>query len=203
MLRGQIQKMITRYNTVQVIYLDVERLSGVKDTLIVHIQNKLAAALNLHTGDYISVSGEIRTLNIYDKQHKMKVLVYAYANNVDIITEEESKGDNNTLDITGALCKIRPLRTTPSGRMIVEGILAVEHLRHRFSYVPLIFWGNDAALIDKYKVGVSVSLQGRLQSRTYYSKKREQYETAYEVSVTYVNTPEEDKGNYTGEEDNE
>jgi primosomal replication protein N len=168
-----------------------ERLSGISDTLIVHAQHKLVSMLDLKLNDYIEIKGSVRTANarINEKTGSRNcVLVYVYAFDINRLTEEERS--ENTLNAYGTLCKMSEIRTTDSGRIIIDGILKTkrkpDESDHKYDYIPVVFWGNNAVLINKITTQNPITISGRFQSRQYYSTKREQFETAYEVSVNNV-----------------
>ena len=76
-------------------------------------------------------------------------------------------------------------RRTPLGREICDLMLAVNRRYGRCDYLPCIAGGALAQRCAALSVGDRLSLEGRLQSRTY--KKvvdgREEERTAFEVSV--------------------
>lgn len=178
-------------------YLEVERLSGVIDLLTVHAQKRLIDVLKLQPDDYIRLEGEIRTVDLTVTENDItrnRVLVYVYAENIDLLDGPENiPSDNNIFEGEGNICKLQPVRRTASGRLITDAILSVHRRGAKYDFIPLIFWGSDAVLMDKMDVGTTISIKGRFQSRAYYSTRRERYEIAYEVSVfnLIVKEPEE------------
>ena len=91
----------------------------------------------------------------------------------------------NRIRLSGVLCKPPTLRCTPLGREICDIILAVNRRYGRADYLPLIAWGTVARQTSILAVGARLTVEGRIQSRTY-TKNLEtgpQERVAYEVSV--------------------
>ena len=82
---------------------------------------------------------------------------------------------------------------TPLGRSICDMILAVNRRYGRADYLPCIAWGKVAAKIAEMQVGDRLTLEGRVQSRTYIKQTDAGSEerTAYEVSVMQLLDDEE------------
>lgn len=70
------------------------------------------------------------------------------------------------------------------GREICDIILAVNRRYGRADYLPLIAWGTVARQTSILAVGARLTVEGRIQSRTYTKNLRPPQErVAYEVSV--------------------
>ena len=123
------------------------------------------------------------------ENQSMTALISAFAR---ALTEEEGP-DENRLELTGTLCKLPSLRTTPLGRTICDMILAVNRRYGRADYLPCIAWGSLAHRCGELEVGDRLRLNGRLQSRVYTKTVEERLEerTAFEVSVMYMEPWEE------------
>ena len=93
--------------------------------------------------------------------------------------------DRNLILLSGTLCKPPNLRTTPMGRDICDLMLAVNRHYGRSDYLPCITWGARACETALWDVGTRVSLEGRLQSRSYIKvlDTGAVERTAFEVSV--------------------
>ena len=100
------------------------------------------------------------------------------------LSQEEGE-DENRLELSGTLCKLPVLRTTPLGRTICDMILAINRRYGRADYLPCIAWGSLAYRCGSMGVGDRLSLEGRLQSRVYTKEIDGQLQerTAFEVSV--------------------
>jgi len=86
------------------------------------------------------------------------------------------------------LCKPPNLRVTPMGRDICDLMLAVNRKYGRSDYLPCITWGLRAREASYWDTGTTVSLEGRIQSRSYIKliDSEPVEKTAFEVSVTEI-----------------
>ena len=75
--------------------------------------------------------------------------------------------DRNLILLSGTLCKPPKYRRTPLGPDICDLMLAVNRHYGRSDYLPCITWGARACETALWDVGTRVSLEGRLQSRSY------------------------------------
>lgn len=60
-------------------------------------------------------------------------------------------------------------------------------------YIPCIFWGDNAVISSQWKIGMNISIFGRMESRIYYKSidNIKEKKTAYEVSVSKLKDVEE------------
>ena len=131
-------------------------------------------------GSPLTVRGEVRTFNNRSGVgSRLVVSVFART-----LAQDEGE-DENRLELSGTLCKPPILRATPLGRTICDMILAVNRRYGRADYLPCIAWGSLAYRCGAMEVGDRLSLEGRLQSRTYTKEidGQPQKRTAFEVSV--------------------
>ena len=160
--------------------LQVPRLSGTPDTLPV------LAAVRLE--DPLRVRGQLRSFNNRSGVGNRLVLtVYAQA------MEPGSGEPCNRILLSGALCKPPIFRRTPLGRSICDLMLAVSRRYGRADYLPVIAWGQLAVQAARLQVGDTLSLEGRVQSRTYRKVLEDgtaQERVAYEVSAMHLLEPE-------------
>ena len=99
----------------------------------------------------------------------------------------------NRIRLCGAVCKPPVLRSTPLGREICDILLAVNRRCGRSDYLPVIAWGQLAVQAARLQVGDTLSLEGRVQSRTYRKVLDDgtaQERVAYEVSAMHLLEPE-------------
>lgn len=160
--------------------LEVERLSGAVDTLNIVASEELLSACPVIPGQSYRSVGEVRSFNNRSGVGSRLVITF-FAKAL-----EPSPADSeNRLELTGVLCKAPNLRRTPLGREICDLLLAVNRRYGRADYLPCITWGALARQCGELEVGDTVSLTGRLQSRTYRKMvgDREEERTAYEISV--------------------
>lgn len=167
----------TRYFTFP---LAVRRLSGSEDCLNVIVPEGLLSECPVRRGETLEVEGEVRSFNNKSGQGS-RLVITLYARSLT-----RSSGEPyNALTLSGVLCKSPVFRRTPLGREICDLMLAVNRRYGRSDYLPCIAWGALAQRCAAMSVGDRLSLEGRLQSRSY--KKvvdgREEERTAFEVSV--------------------
>lgn len=165
--------------------LAVSRLSGVQDTLNVLVSQQELDSRRPQEGDEVTVMGEVRSFNNRSGQGSRLVIT--------VLAQKlrwEQGEDDNRLTLTGALCKPPIYRRTPLGRDICDLMLAVNRRYGRSDYLPCIAWGSLAQRGGALPVGAKLTLEGRLQSRTYMKRleDREEERTAFEVSVMSMET---------------
>ena len=156
--------------------LQVPRLSGTPDTLPVLVPEALLTAVRLE--DPLRVRGQLRSFNNRSGVGNRLVLtVYAQA------MEPGSGEPCNRILLSGALCK----------PPIFDLMLAVSRRYGRADYLPVIAWGQLAVQAARLQVGDTLSLEGRVQSRTYRKVLEDgtaQERVAYEVSAMHLLEPE-------------
>lgn len=186
--------------------LATERVSGIKDIIPVIVEEDAEAFKNLVAidqekdilGAKLLVTGRIRTRNLKgeDNNHsKLYISVRAQE-----IKDQDYTGDTNGVVMTGWVCKIGEMRTTPRGIRITDVTLACwrEDGSNVSDYIPAIMWNGTAArAAESLKVGDCIEVRGRLQSREY-TKELEHGEaevrTCYELSIErYEEQPVEQK----------
>ena len=161
------------------VYLQVPRLSGQVDVLPVLLPGALAA--QTAADRLLRVRGQLRSFNNRSGVGSRLVLT-VYAQELQPGLDEPQ----NQIALSGALCKPPVFRRTPLGRSICDLMLAVPRRYGRADYLPVIAWGQLAVRTGRLQVGDELSLQGRVQSRTYrkvLESGQEEERTAYEVSV--------------------
>lgn len=166
--------------------LQVPRLSGTPDILPVLVPETLVP--QVETGAELRVRGQLRSFNNRSGVGNRLVLtVYAQA------MEPGSGEPCNRILLSGALCKPPIFRRTPLGRSICDLMLAVSRRYGRADYLPVIAWGQLAVQAARLQVGDTLSLEGRVQSRTYRKVLEDgtaQERVAYEVSAMHLLEPE-------------
>lgn len=168
--------------------LEVKRLSGIVDMLNVVAPGTLLSQQAVRLGGMLEVTGELRSFNNKSgKGNRLVITVFAKE------LRETDEPFHNYIFLSGALCKAPVFRRTPLGRDICDLMLAVNRKYGRADYLPCIAWGQLATETKDLGVGAPVSLEGRIQSRSYIKTENgESHErTAYEVSVMKLLGPEE------------
>jgi single-stranded DNA-binding protein len=135
----------------------------------------------------VRVTGQIRTFNNRAPQGR-KLIISVFADTLEVCDEEEE----NTILLTGAVCKMPTLRRTPLGRDICDVMLAVPRPFRRADYLPCILWGRTAQEASRCCVRDRLCIQGRLQSRNYTKllPGGTETRTAYEISALTAQFPE-------------
>lgn len=162
--------------------LQIPRLSGTPDTLPILLSEALVPRAT--PGTAIRVRGQLRSFNNRSGVgNKLVLTVYA----LDIQPGQDDP--RNQIILSGTLCKPPIFRRTPLGRSICDLMLAVPRRYGRADYLPVIAWGQLAVRTSQLQVGDSLSLEGRIQSRTYHKVTDDgstQERVAYEVSMMHL-----------------
>lgn len=170
--------------------MDVPRLSGVNDILPVMVSDRLLHLMNVEVGDELAVIGQLRSYNrLVDGKSRLILTVFAR----HISPPEDVAENPNQVLLEGFVCRSPVYRTTPFGREITDLLIAVNRPYNKSDYIPVISWGRNARFAETLEVGQKVFIHGRMQSRQYQKKQAEgivENRTAYEVSVTFIETPE-------------
>ena len=187
MLRGTVSEKprFSHENRGELFYqfsLDVTRLSGAVDTIHIVARDRLLDELEpVEDGAVkLCVAGELRSFN-NKSGIGPKLVITVFAKELWFDDGE----DENTVELSGTLCKEPNHRVTPMGREICDLMLAVNRRYGRSDYLPCIAWGANARLAATLAVGTPVQLSGRIQSRSYTKLIEGQSveKVAFEVSV--------------------
>lgn len=183
--------------------LEVERLSETVDILPFTISEKLIKAYNLDlkVGQELALGGELRSYNrVIDG--KSRLILSFFVKEV-LSPENLPDGSTNTLKLVGYICKEPIFRVTPFNRQICDVLIAVNRPNfNKSDYLPCIFWGRNACLMQNQKVGTKVNLVGRIQSRTYKKEIADgefEERTAYEVSGQKLSIEEQENEDSSSE----
>ena len=167
--------------------LQVPRLSGNQD--VVNLITPRPDPRLWTPEGWVEAEGEVRSYNNRTGVGSRLVITVLVR---DARRAEPGEGENRLI-LSGALCKPPARRRTPLGREICDLLLAVNRPYGRADYLPCIAWGKVAAKIAEMQVGDRLTLEGRVQSRTYIKQTDAGSEerTAYEVSVMQLLDDEE------------
>lgn len=160
--------------------LEVQRLSGAVDLLPVIVPETVLCAMDLSGGTMLEVTGQVRSFNSRAETGR-RLIISVYAESLTALEGEPV----NEVSLTGAVCREPVHRRTPLGREICDVMLAVNRPYRRTDYIPCIFWGKTAAVVQQARIGQTITLTGRLQSREYVKMldSGSEQRTAYEVSA--------------------
>lgn len=164
--------------------MQVKRLSKFDDQIPLLISEKLLDVTRDHTGEFLRVSGNLRSYN-RQENGKSRVVLFVFVSEAEFVEAPDSEINNQIL-LEGHLCKKPIYRRTPFGREITELLLAVNRPYGRTDYIPCICWKRNAKYAAGLGVGAYLQIQGRIQSREYKKRLSEtetETRTAYEVSI--------------------
>lgn len=163
-VNGNLRKGDGQYELGHVYWLDVARKSDTVDTLMV-----ISPEDNLIEGN-VCVKGHMKAAWIKD----MGVPVFIVPESVEAA---ENDGTSEAI-VTGTVKRDLVLRKTHGGRQIVTLLLVTDE-----GQIPVLLWNGTAKnAVSRYKAGDKVRIKGRLQSRTYKSRKTND-KTTYELSA--------------------
>lgn len=162
----------------------VPRLSGTVDRLNLFFPEFLLP--RLVPGEQMEVTGQVRSFNNRSGTGSRLIITVLVRTILPTPLEAE-----NQLRLSGTLCKPPVFRRTPLGREICDLMLAVPRGYSRSDYLPCIAWGSCAVTASTLSVGDPVTVEGRLQSRSYTKVLPDHKEerVAYEISVTTLELP--------------
>ncbi|MCT4604863.1 MAG: single-stranded DNA-binding protein [Marinisporobacter sp.] len=172
--------------------IKVPRLSEYNDILPVTISERLMVDLDIEQGTTVKIEGQLRSYNKY-VNGKNRLILTIFARDLSMCEEEEVKNPNQIF-LDGYVCKAPVYRSTPFGREITDMLIAVNRPYNKSDYIPCIAWGRNARFSEKLKVGDHMKIWGRVQSREYQKKLRDDYvetKVAYEVSISKMEMSEE------------
>ena len=162
-------------------FLQVPRLSGQVDTLPILLPESQLSQVTV--GADLHIQGQLRSFNNRSGVGSRLVLT--------VYTQRLTPGQGepcNQILLSGTLCKPPVFRRTPLGRSICDLMLAVPRRYGRADYLPVIAWGQLAVQAGHLQVGDPLSLEGRVQSRTYHkvTDLGTEERVAYEVSMMHL-----------------
>ena len=163
--------------------LEVTRLSGATDKINIIVRDELMESVALNEAEKLCVKGELRSFNNKSGEGA-KLVITVFAKELYLCDDD----DLNEVHLVGTLCKKPNLRMTPMGRDICDLMLAVNRRYGRSDYLPCITWGLKARETAEWDTGTMVTLDGRIQSRSYVKIVGGDpvEKTAFEVSVTDI-----------------
>ena len=173
-------------------HVHIRRLSETVDDIPV-IASEYLVKKDDFDGKYVEIDGEFRSMNM-DVEGKSKLILQIFAKNIR--TTQEKADDENKIVLNGFVVKKPVYRITPSGREITNMLIAVNRPRWRSDYIPCVCWGRSAKWAEDLTVGTTISIEGRIQSRTYVKKlsdEEREVRTAYEVSIGKMEVNDDEK----------
>lgn len=176
--------------------IESERLSGVKDSLILKIPTTAAGSKKMlekfKKGTEVLVIGEVQTENVNtDSRKEAKIKIFISA--TTIIINDPAAQMQNEVRLQGYLCSDPRTGRTQRGILTTNLMLEVSGGKKRY-FIPCVCWRTVAQVAAGLKRGDYVEIIGRMQSREYKRKiEEDQYYlmTAYEVAITNLGIEEE------------
>lgn len=168
-------------------FMEIDRLSGVKDRIPVIISERLIDEQDFSIGKLIVVEGQYRSYNQVLESGKSKLILTVFVKEITTEGIDERVKTLNELTLIGCICKAPIYRKTPLGRDIADVLVAVNRAYNKSDYIPCILWGRNAKFCQTLGIGTNVRLEGRIQAREYEKKYEDgtvETRVAYEVSVS-------------------
>ena len=113
--------------------LEVRRLSGNTDTVNIVVSRERLEQTELCEAEHIVVTGQLRTFN-NRRGDGARLVITVLAKELAFCDGP----DENSVYLTGTICKPPNLRVTPMGRDICDLMLAVNRHYGRSDYLPCI-----------------------------------------------------------------
>ena len=167
-------------------FLEIPRLSGQTDILPILLPQSMLPLVQLDAP--LRIQGQLRSFNNRSGiGNRLVLTIYAQM----IVPGDDDPC--NQISLSGSLCKPPVFRRTPLGRSICDLMLAVPRRYGRADYLPVIAWGQLAMQASRLHVGDHLTLDGRVQSRTYHkvTDAGTEERIAYEVSMMHLLEPED------------
>ena len=168
--------------------IEYKRISGKIDTFMVNFSHSLQSKFDV--GDYIEIEGSIRSASVAVEGCEYKKLkVYIFGSKITKLDEEPEVYKNQVELKDVELLKDPVLRKSYADDSIDICDLKLRAFRNinKYSIIFCTCWNSNARLMAKYKKGVHLDLEGRLQS---YCSTMTNY-LKMEVSVNSLNIKED------------
>lgn len=169
------------------------RLSGTEDILPVTVSERLLPGADgepLSPGEAVWIRGQLRSYNRRTATGSHLVIT-VFAREMELPSLPVP--DENSVELTGRVCKPVIYRTTPFMREIADILVAVRRRYGKSDYIPAIAWGRNARFASGLQTGDLVILSGRMQSRLYRKQLEDgvtEERTAYELSISSIEKTE-------------
>ena len=164
----------------------VPRLSENEDIIPVTISERLVDIHKDYKGELVDITGQFRSYNRH-VDGKNRLILTLFTREIFFVGDDEVSKNPNYIFLDGFICKEPLYRTTPFGREITDLLLAVNRPYNKSDYIPCICWGRNARYANEFEIGDRIRIWGRIQSRHYQKRVREEeyiQKTAYEISIS-------------------
>lgn len=158
-------KILCQYGDINVYRATItnKRDSGAADEFYINYSSTLGVTLN--KGMFVSIVGDIRTLNKKDTDFVIEA--YINASSITILDSEPEHYKNECTIKNASLSYFKEIRKSYSNSELDIAMyqIKVERKHGRFSYFVVNTWGSDAVFFAKVKDDVkSLDIMCRLQS---------------------------------------
>jgi len=168
-------------------FIKTFRLSGIPDVLQLSIPEN-AIIEPIGEGSIVNIFGRLSSRNEM-VNGKKKLVIFAFANEINLLDANMDIPDENNVVIEGYICKEPIYRETPNKKQITDLLIASNGSHGKEYYIPTIAWGRNAKLTATFEISTKLLIEGRLQSRAYLKEGVEMI--AYELSVSKFEVEEE------------
>lgn len=184
--------LLTKFGNVRIFRIDVssKRKSGIVDNFFLEYSSELGIVV--HKGDFISVVGDIRTLN--KKNSDFVIEGFIFAKSIKILDSEPEDYRNDTEITDAELYSFIDVRDSYSseGSIVSDYRVKLSRGHGRCSYFKATSWGSDAVFLGNIHESVKyMNIKCRLQSHV--SKKSGRLYLCLAVYHLDVEKPEEAK----------
>lgn len=155
--------------------VDCKRTSGLTDKFFIRCYAPVIH--NVDIGQKIEANGVLKTFNCKDTGEKKTYIEASSLMSGELISRLD---DEQTVELTGTLCKKGELHITKKGATVFGFALAVNESDTKSYYPQCVCWGATASIAQTFAVGTRVKLVGRLQRRGYEKDGKKKH--TYEVS---------------------
>lgn len=173
--------------------VSVLRKSEERDTITVMLPEKLVEKwLNQPIrGKYIkAIGGFCSHLHKFEREGKKNWLqLFLLAEQIEIYDEKPEYEYNNCVYLEGRVNKTPFFKKNLYYRDITELFITVRRNDNkRLDYIPCITWGDLAQEARNLQIGDQITIKGRIQSREYFERSKENpdegvYKEVHDVSV--------------------
>ena len=177
-------ELLAKYGKVRImqVVIGCKRTSGVVDEFYINYADTLGVVLN--KGMFISVTGEIRTIN--KKETKSPVKSFIFADSITVLDSEPDLYKNKVIMNNAIIDEILESRKSySSDEDVAVYLLELRRQHSRYSYIKATSWGRDAVFLSNVvKSSKPATIRARLQS--YRSKSGNLYITlaVYFIELT-------------------
>ena len=185
-LSGILSGVSTPINYIPSMYestIAVKRKNGEFDFIQVVIPNDLLDGID-RSIKWVQVSGLLRSRQVIE-YGRTRLRIYVYVSEIKNI--EESAVGENQITIFGSIKGMPMIKDLLPSNMVVN--LSVSIDRHgnekKIDCIPCVLWSNVAKSAAFLRDGDTVTICGRMQSRSFFDKKIRLWRIVNEIAVNH------------------